>query len=354
MQYYLSCFDLNVPKSLLHNFLGTAGLQLVGKGLTVIAGIVFARALGPEEFGRYSFVLSIITVAMLPVIAGLPYLIVREVSRYFSDLEYSKLCGFVRWSAWYVLGSSLLSVTVLATLICFDFWEPSLQYLLIPAFLLLPLRGMLVRQSAVINGFQRSEIAQIPLAILLPVFVLLMLLGGYLLNAELTARLLIYMQVFSALITFIASFILMSYVIRKAQVDMKETSYSIHYWHKSLLPFTIIAIIGTMNSELGTLVLGFYADDASIGFFKVAVQGITLLAIGLQAVNTVSGPKIASLYKQGRLKDVQSLLNQSVKFSALTSIPFAFLLVVFGKTLIVFLFGESYLPAASLLVMTPT
>lgn len=44
----------------------------MGKGLTVIAGIVFARALGPEAFGRYSFVLSIITVAMLPVIAGLP------------------------------------------------------------------------------------------------------------------------------------------------------------------------------------------------------------------------------------------------------------------------------------------
>ena len=67
---------------LYRKFIGTAGLMLISRGLAMVAGIIYARYLGPEQFGLYSFVLAIIAMATLPVVAGLPHLLVREVAHF--------------------------------------------------------------------------------------------------------------------------------------------------------------------------------------------------------------------------------------------------------------------------------
>lgn len=81
------------------------------------------------------------------------------------------------------------------------------------------------------------------------------------------------------------------------------------------------------------------------------MQGILLLALGLQAVNTVTAPKVASLYRQKKLDETQALLKQSVRLAVLSSVPPALILILFSEELIGFLFGEAYLPAAKLLTI---
>jgi O-antigen/teichoic acid export membrane protein len=68
--------------SLYSKFIGAAGVILISRGLVMVSGIIYARYLGPEQFGLYSFALAIIAMATLPVIAGLPQLLVREIANY--------------------------------------------------------------------------------------------------------------------------------------------------------------------------------------------------------------------------------------------------------------------------------
>ncbi|MEZ9421684.1 oligosaccharide flippase family protein [Vibrio breoganii] len=331
-------------------FFGTAGLQLIGRGLTVIAGILFARTLGPEEFGRYSFVLSIIAFSVLPAVAGIPQLIVRETARYVADQKHALMLGMWEWSNRYILALSVLSMIVLYGLVYFDIWPSSMGILIVSALMLIPFKGMLARQTAIINGLRRPELAQFPMLIIAPLIALCIVGYLFLSGYQLSSQRLIYIQLTTHALGVVLSYLLLKHVAKGVSISGKA-QFQVKRWQNALLPFTVLTIVGTMNNELATLFLGILGSEEAIGYFKVAMQGITLLALGLQAVNTVSGPRIAGLYKQNKIEETQKLLTQSVKLSVLSSVPFALLLIIFGEELVSLLFGRDYLPAAGLLTI---
>lgn len=336
-------------KSIFRAFLGTAGAQLFGKGMMLISGILFARALGPEDFGRYGFVMSIIYIAVLPTIAGLPQLIIREISLYRVEKEFGLIRGLVKWAMKHVIYISLLTILLILFLIYQKLWDEITSGLIISALIIIPLKGLISKQCAVINGFQRPELAQFPMQILAPVITLCTVSVLYFFfDILLSSRTLIYIQIVTHITAVLLSFILFVSVLRSDNVH-SEPSYQIERWHKALLPFAVLTVVGTMNSELATVMLGFLGSEESVGYFRVAMTGTTLLAIGLQAVNAVSGPRIASMYRQQNLEGTQEILSQSVKLGAVSSVPFAILLILFGEFLISLLFGKDYAPAANLL-----
>ncbi|NQY17008.1 oligosaccharide flippase family protein [Alteromonas sp.] len=329
--------------------MGTIGIQLGAKGATLVTAILFARALGPEEFGRYGFVMSIITLAALPTVAGLPQLLVREISQYTLYGQNALLSGLLKWSNRYVLLISMFSIIIIYTLAVLNLWDEAVKALILSAFLLIPLKGGLSRQGAVINGFHRPELAQLPTLVLAPIFALLVSSWLYFYTSEdLTSQKLVYIQIFAHISAAFLGIMIVNLVTRQS-VAITTPIYRIKKWHKALLPFTIITVVGTMNSELTTVMLGFFGFEESIGYFRVAVTGMTVLALSLTAVNSVSGPKIASLYKQKNLDETQNVLTQSVRLSVMTSVPLAGFLILFGEYFISFLFGKEYIPAASIL-----
>lgn len=336
-------------KSFFRAFLGTIGIQIGAKAATLLTAILFARALGPEEFGRYGFVMSIISLAVLPTIAGLPQLIVREVSQYRLEGKYALLLGLLKWANRYVLIISLFSILVTYSFAALNLWDEAVKVLIFSAFILIPLKGALSRQGAVINGFHRPELAQLPTLVFAPVCALFV--SAYLFfftSKDFTSQNLIYIQIFAHVAAVLLSIVIVRLVIRQSLV-LTKPEYRIKKWHKALLPFTIITIVGTMNSELATLILGTFSYEESIGYFRVAVTGVTVLSLSLTAVNSVSGPKIANLYKQKDLETTQSVLTQSVRLSVISSVPLAVVLILFGEHVISFFFGKEYKPAADML-----
>jgi O-antigen/teichoic acid export membrane protein len=95
-----------------------------------------------------------------------------------------------------------------------------------------------------------------------------------------------------------------------------------------------------------------YANDKeSVGFFKVALQGVTLVTLGFTAMNNIIGPKVARLYRSGDLVSTQALLTKSVKLNMIFTIPIAMVLIFFGEWFIKILFGEQYLASHQLLII---
>lgn len=335
---------------LYRKFIGTAGLMLISRGLAMVAGIIYARYLGPEQFGLYSFVLAIIAMATLPVVAGLPHLLVREVAHFHLEKKWSLLTGVIKWSSVYVLVVSLIIILCMYSALHFDLFKSSVSSLLWVAVLLIPLRGMLTQQGAVLNGFRQPILAQLPLQIFAPALTLIILCFYIPTGADLTGSKLINISILASLFAFLVSVILLKKTI-KSTAKTYTPKYTLKKWHTSLLPFTLMAFIGTLNTELASVLLGWWVDNESVAYFKVAMQGVALISLGLSSVNAVIMPNIARLYKKGDLNSTQVLLTKSVRLSVLISLPIIISLIIFGEFLIGLLFGKDYLEAFPILVI---
>ena len=338
--------SLSVP--IFKKFFSTAGVQVVSRGLTLVIGIILARFLGPEKFGLYSFIISIIIMATIPVVAGLPQLLIRELANAELDKKWRELRGLLRWSTIYVFVISSIMMLGLALAIWLDWIDEITGQILWVALLLVPLKGILTKQSAVLKGFRQPVLAQLPAVFLAPLITLICLSALYLNEIEFTVPALIKVQLFACMGAVILSSVLLR---RVGSPDIRNAISNYHFskWHRALLPFTLMAFITGMNTEFASVLLGFLGDTESVGYFKVAMQGVGLIALGLGAVNTVTAPNIARLYKSGDLAATQLLISKSVRLSCVSSVPIALLLIFKGEWIISQLFGAEYLPAAKIL-----
>lgn len=335
-----------LPIKLHLTFFSTAGLMLVSRGMSVALGVISARYLGPEAFGLYSFVIAIIVIIAIPVTSGLPILLVREVASFYAQAKWNLLLGVIYWSRAYVLLVSFVIVIGLWSTLSYHYFDGATSELLWFAAILIPLRGFLARQSALLNGFKRPVLAQflVPDGLLVPAITLAILYLSKIFGFDFTSTILMQIVILASLLSFIAGS-----VILKSKVQAYTTKYAPEYtfraWHKSLVPFTIMVFVGTLNVEVASIFLGGMVDHHSVAYFKVAMQAVSLIAIGLNAINTVIMPDVAQLYKQNNVEATQALLARSVRLTVLVSLPIILFLIIFGEAAIMFLFGVDYLPA---------
>ncbi|MCH1931724.1 flippase [Shewanella sp. A25] len=335
---------------LVKKFLGSVGVQMFGRGLSVIMGVVLARILDPDEFGLYSFILSLVAIAVIPTIAGMPQLLIREVANNHLEKRWGELKGLQRWAISYIMIMSFIVMFVLAIAIRFELIQPDIGNLLWGALLLVPFKGILSRQYAILNGLQYVVLAQLP-QVVLPSASALAIIGVLIyIGIQLDANLLIQVQIVSSAIgVLISAYFIYLKTPKEAKFSLAD--YKVKHWNKALLPFTLLAIISTMNNEIASVFLGFLSNTESVAYFKVAMQAVSLLSLGLVAINSVIGPKIARYYRQGNIEETQELLTKSVRLGALTSIPFAMFLIFFGDWIVTLLFGEVYLPSAKIITI---
>ncbi|WP_414932435.1 flippase [Vibrio europaeus] len=339
---------MNTTNQLLKKFISAAGLQVLCKGLSVVSGIVLARYLGPEQYGLYTFVLSIISVAMMLVVAGLPQLLIREVANAELESNWGVLNGLFRWSTNSVLVLSVFIMLTMLGLLWSGAFDPDVELVLWTALVLIPIKSLSSKQGAIINGLRSPILAIIPESVVMPVVALCFYLGFILLDINFTAMLMIETQIVTAIVTFLCGVIFLRRV-RPKELTQNRSVYHVKKWYVALLPFTVISLLGTMNVEISSVLLGIFGESEAVGYFKVALQGVMLVTLGLTAIDTITGPNIARLYKSGDLHSTQILLSKSVRLTCLVSIPIVIFLFFFGELVVTLLFGKEYVRSATIL-----
>ncbi|WP_260258397.1 flippase [Vibrio intestinalis] len=336
--------------SFVKQFFGTAGLQFLSKGISVLSGVIFARFLGAEQYGIYTYIFSIVTIAGIPVIAGLPALMVREIANFQLEKKWPLLYGILWWSRGFVFLVSSIIVLVMLGLAYVGYFEPYVAALLLIAVWVIPLRGIAYQQDAVLNGFRKPVLAQIPSKLLAPIITLSTLLFFVITDRPLTSKTLIEISVVALLFTCILSFVLVRYVIKKNSQPAKA-EFKTKQWSKALLPFAIITFVSTLNSELAIVLLGWLSDLESVAYFRVATQAVLLISIVVSSISPVLMPNIARLYKSGDLEQTQAILSRAVRLTVLVATPIFLVLLFGGGLLISILFGDEYLSAYPALII---
>ena len=326
---------------------GVGGLKLLFLSLTLGTSILLARALGPEGFGQYAFITSLLMVVALPLDQGMRNLITREVASYDHQNQWPLFRGLLhRAHQWVLLGAALIILVLGGIAVFRAEWRLDDRWtLLLAGLAMLPFLGLNALRGATLAGLGNVVKAQIPELLVRPgmhlAIAALLLAGGRLNPASA-----IISQTAAAVIAFAVGILL----LRKhwpAQAQGITRAYRDRAWASAWAPFTLLAAAGMLNSQIGILLLGWLGTDAQVAALRIADRGAQLVAMSLMVVNLVIAPHITRAYRDGDQRRLQRLCTQSARAALAVALPIALPLILFSEPIIDYVFGTEYVALSS-------
>ena len=210
-------------------------------------------------------------------------------------------------------------------------------------------KAFLNNYSSFLNGFGKIIISQISLLLCIPLGLTLYI--SYVLiffDVDLKLNNVIIVQAIISSIVFISVLFYLKKLIKSEQ----GVKYDIRKWNVSIRYFFFFNFITILNNEIGTLVLGAFAEPRDISYLRVSLQIGSLVGIVISSINVILGPAISSTYKKGNSTETQSLIKRSTRINVLCSLFIIVFIVIFRREILYKLFGEEYLPVLDLLPYT--
>lgn len=325
----------------------SAGYSLLFKISVTVFGLLstiyLARILGPSDLGLYTLILTLVMFISLPIKAGLPQLMVREISKYLSIKDFNRIKGIVVFSNSFVIYFCLLLMvlTFFANLY-FEFIDSIYLFVIGLIVVFISLNEI---RSAILRAFGKYNLGQIPDNVIRPLVFLILLILIFLLKIDIN----IFTVLSCYLISILFSFLLGVYFLIKNE-DFKEVvdlspNYNIKFWFLASFPMALTNIFHLTNTQVDVLLLAYYFSVEEVGLYKIAIQMSLLIAFALQASKMISEPIFAKLYNTGKKEELQRAITNISQINFIFSLLVFLFILFFGEYLIKFLFGDEYLSA---------
>jgi len=164
---------------IVNKILKVGSVKLISIPVVLLTSVLLARWLGPELFGKYSFVMALLPLFSLPISGGMPQLLVRQISFYQHHKLADKLKGIIFFSyGWAILFSLIIIIATnfFASLIIHD---PEKLNLLEIAIWLVPILAFIAITLGILQGLNKPVFANIIQQLLLPLLILFTIVGLY-------------------------------------------------------------------------------------------------------------------------------------------------------------------------------
>ncbi|MBV8915066.1 MAG: oligosaccharide flippase family protein, partial [Acetobacteraceae bacterium] len=235
-------------------------VHLGGAGLTYCAQLLIARAVGPDGYGIYAYVLACMTTLAYFAALGFDVALLRFVPAYAAREEWGLLRGVLRFAERWV---AILALGVAgACAACALLWPRQEALVLTRTFLvgswLVPLLALLWVRSATVRGFGGVLTALGPMrmvqdggvvcAVGLAAFVLGASIGpAWVMGATLAS---------SALGLLLVS--LAARHLRPANLRSAPVASDARVWLITAIPFLTLGAVETATNRTGTVLLGWF------------------------------------------------------------------------------------------------
>lgn len=334
----------NLKAHLMRGGLTSISIKVLGLGFSLLTVIVLARALGPEQYGIYSYVLAIASLLAFPAQFGLPSLIVRETAKAEVKQDWGLMNGLWHWC-----NSITASISLLIALGCAlwlwlnrgDFTE--IQLLTFAwGVVFIPLSALAALRGASLQGLRKVIQGQLPEHIFKPVvFIILLVVIALTGIMQLTAANAMMLNVVSAGIAFLFGAWLL-WQAKPVQLRQAVKTYKTKAWVSSVIPFAMLSGLAVVTTQTDIIMLGLLKGAAEVGIYKVAAQGAALAALGIMAANTVTMPYMSRFSNNHDILGLQKIMRESARLSLLVAVVVAAVFLTLGDTIIIKVFGHAY------------
>jgi len=277
-----------------HGSIRTGTLLLIITGVNLALGFVVSvllvRLLGVESYGRYSYLIALAGMVLIPVQFGLPGLMTREIAK---------------------------------------------------------IRGTNKYELGVFQGFEKQISARIPDGLLRPTLFIVFIVICYLLNLNNLEQLFRANSIAALIATLVATVLLASY-LRQSTIKWGVRVYLHRQWASATCNLALLTGVAVINRRLDLILIGNLSDDTEVAYYAIATQLASLILIGQTIVNLMIGPKIARFFASGGKERVQQLAIDATKISVSIAFIAIVSVIAFGQPVIRLTFGAEmiavYLP----------
>lgn len=333
--------------------------MLATRGLSILIGMVFvilmARWLGSEDYGHYFFIITLANFLALPVLAGLPTLIVREIAQARGRGDYAPISGIMRWSMNFVVISS--SGIGLIGAVVFVFTrapgDPLPSYALaLPMIMAL---GAMQLAAAYLQGLEHPVLGNLPDGLIRPGTLLVMAVGLSALGV-LTPEVGVLAHIAAAALAAGWAVIVGRRVRRTAFATLAPTQprFETRAWLTGLLPLTLIVGAALLNNRLDVLMLGWLTDLSEVGRYGIALQIMGIVAIGPTIMNSIVQPRIARLYASEDRHSLQREATRAARLGLGLAILALAAIALLSEPIVLRLIGEDFRGAIPALLVLGT
>ncbi|MEM2191887.1 MAG: flippase [Archaeoglobaceae archaeon] len=328
-----------LARLVLKNIIYSSSSMVIANLTGLITIIFLARFLKPELFGLYS--LSLSTVGIISIFSDLG--IKSAATRYIADAMKTENYGLASGYLWFLIKLKIALTAVVAFLLYF-YAEPIAMMFDKPISMLLKLlsiylaftsfSSLLVGVANAMNDFKAdfmnytiSGISKLVLTVFL-VFLGFSILGAIL----------------AVIISVILAFILLFYYIIKKyravfvnrkKVESKRIIRFIFYTALLSIPTVIFA-------NVDIVMIGYFLKAEDVAYYRAGFSIITAI-LSLISIPAVLMPVFVKLEGE----DLTGAFSRAFKYSSALCIPSAFGLMLISENLLLFAYGEDYLPGLS-------
>lgn len=334
--------------------------QLLGAALVKAAAFFFAYAanylliltLTQADFGRFSLVMAIASIAAMFVSLGHPQIVLRTVSGVLANGSHNGIGAIWRISHLWIIGSGL-TFLFLALLSLGVVSERDWALQLIAASLILPIWALLKLHSAVLHGSHLTTIGQGIETVCRPaIFCIAIAFVILLAEDQMQATTVLWLN-FAAftgafMLSIAANLSLATYGVLKARPSVGTTNPG---WFRASFSLALISASQLVIINTDIVMIGAILSDEDVAIYRAAML-IALLVGGVDEVMTVViRPRVAAAYANNRLADVVPEVRRLAVLAAFIQLSLLVVFLALGQNSASYVFGEPYAPAFGIAVV---
>ena len=306
-----------------------------------ILRIVLGKELGPEGLGIYTLAFTIYLFGMQFAAFGIGSALTKYVAEFLGDRVAIRNYVSSGMTSSIITGA-LMGVVLffLAPFIAVSFFRvPELELLIQLTAVCYPFIAIQKAVLGTLNGFRRMHL-----------YAFLNIIQNVgIVAASVTLVLPFGAGVTGAVIGFVGPTVLISTL---CPVLIRECiGLDTSLWNTPALCATTVfgfyVVLGNsisfLNTQVSSILIGYYMNPTEVGVYAVAVLLAQTLTLIPSAVQRVTAPVTATLYKKGDIKGIKRIYYSTLKKTFLLSAGSATLIAVFGPDIILLLFSEEYL-----------
>jgi len=308
-------------------------VEIIAKTLGVVFFALIARFLGAGEVGLYAFALAVANFVVIPARFGFENLVQREVGR-----EPASTRQYL-WGVGAVKGLISLGILGLFGIALAVTGGKDLTILLLAAGFTLMFSCM-----EFLNAFFRAnQRPKFELMVRLLFSLSNLLLGLLVLYAGWRLRGVLLVQLINVAVTAIIAILILA---RIAPPGRWALNWQVLWGYvAAATPFAGILVSLYFSNQIGIIVLKLFTGTTEVGYFAAALRLFDSLTLIPAAIMGAFLPIMSRLYVRS-VGGFARTLRFTVKYLFILSVPLVVILAILARPIVVFLYGESFLPSA--------
>jgi O-antigen/teichoic acid export membrane protein len=328
---------------------GTAIVSWTGAALSFLLGLIFARALGANAYGAYSYAMGWALLLAIPAGLGYERFLLRELAALRATKDWTEMARLVRHSNIAVTLTGMAIGAGGAMVGAVLLHQPFRVAFLI-AMTLVPIIALISLRRGVLQALGSPELAQIPEQVVRPVIAAVAVLGGFALAGH---RLSPAAASVAALIAGLVSLLVANRNSSRrlpAEVVALEKGATGRFKFTPIWSFLFLNILFQGNFQIPQLVLGGTGQAAEVAYYTIAAMATNLTVMVLNGVNVTLAPRMSTFYSEGRIADLQRVTTLGTRIAFFCSLALMGI-VVAVRMPILGLYGSDFKAASSPLLI---